>query len=500
MISLSASIRIFFLVVLATCSIGCGSSSSSTSSSGGGGTPPPANAKEWTWIGGSNLRSGATSSVYGTEGVPAPGNIPGGRDGAISWTDSSGNFWLFGGGRVDPMGTMGPRNDLWEYSATAKEWAWVSGSSTVPGNQMGVYGTEGTASASNVPGGRAGAVSWIDNNNDLWLFGGGGFDSTGNSGMLNDLWQYNPSTKEWTWVSGSNTRNANGVYGTQGQAAATNMPGARSGPVSWTDHSGNLWLFGGTGSGPGGSLGDFNDLWEFSPSTKEWTWVSGSNTTNASGVYGSIGVAAGANTPGARYNAVSWTDSSGNLWLFGGHGYDSAGNQYDLNDLWEFSPSTKEWTWVSGSSTVTNVAPGATCLAGTYGTKGTASTSNIPGGRNAAASWIDASGNLWLFGGLGCDSSGTSGSLNDLWEFSPTAKTWTWQSGSNSVGAPQGGTGGPSGVYGTEGTAASTNTPGGRSGSVTWIDANGNLWLFGGNGIDSTGAIGLMNDFWMYTH
>ena len=150
------------------------------------------------------MRSSIPSSVYGTEGVASATNIPGGRDGAVSWTDSSGNFWLFGGGRVDPVGSLGPRNDLWEYSPSSKEWTWVSGSSTVPGNQKGIYGTQGVAAADNVPGGRSGAVSWIDSSNNLWLFGGSGYDSTGNIRPLSDVWEYDPSTKQWTWVSGSN--------------------------------------------------------------------------------------------------------------------------------------------------------------------------------------------------------------------------------------------------------------------------------------------------------
>ena len=55
--------------------------------------------------------------------------------------------------------------------------------------------------------------------------------------------------------------------------------------------------------------------------------------------------------PGARYNAVSWTDSEGNLWLFGGSGFDANGNGADLNDLWKFNPSTNEWAWMGGGST-----------------------------------------------------------------------------------------------------------------------------------------------------
>ncbi|MHB1935367.1 MAG: Kelch repeat-containing protein [Acidobacteriaceae bacterium] len=491
-----SALFVFPTLLLLTLSLGCGSSS--------GTHPPPANAKEWTWSGGSNMRSSIPSSVYGTEGVASAANIPGGRASAVSWTDSSGNFWLFGGGRVDPLGTLGPRNDLWKYTPASKEWTWVSGSSTTPGNQLGIYGTKGTAAAANVPGGRAGSVSWIDSSNNLWLFGGGGFDSSGQSGVLNDLWEYNSSTQQWTWVSGSNAANSQAVYGTVGVAAAANVPGARGGAISWTDHSGNFWLFGGVGFDSNGNLGSFNDLWEFSPSSKEWTWVSGSSTVNAKGVYGSLGMAASGNVPGSRYYAVSWTDSSGNLWLFGGYGYDSTGgpaaSTYGLNDLWEFSASSKEWTWMSGTSTVSTVAPGgATCVPGVYGTEGTAAAANTPGGRGGAVAWIDASDNLWLFAGLGCDASGTQGSLNDLWEFNATNKAWTWQSGSNSVGAPQGGTGGPSGVYGTQGTAASANTPGGREESASWIDSGGNLWVFGGNGHDSTGAQGMLNDMWSYT-
>ncbi len=36
-----------------------------------------------------------------------------------------------------------------------------------------------------------------------------------------------------------------------------------------------------------------------------------------------------------------------------------------------------------------------------------------------AAAWIDHSGHTWLFGGLGNDSTGTFGYLNDLWMYQP---------------------------------------------------------------------------------
>ncbi len=363
--------------------------------------------------------------------------------------------------------------------STANEWAWMSGSSTA--GAAGVYGALGVASASNVPGARNNAVSWTDSSGNLWLFGGWG-GSLGTTGLLNDLWKFSPTTKEWTWVSGSNTPGAIGFYGTQGVASASNVPGARFLSVSWIDSSGNLWLFGGEGYGPTGVNGDLSDLWEFNPTAKTWTWVSGSSTANSKGVYGTLGVASASNVPGARFESVSWIDSHGNFWLFGGDGYDSTGADGFLNDLWEFDPTTKEWTWISGSSTVN--------ASGIYGTQGVPAITNVPGNRFGAINWIDSSGNFWLFGGAGEYSNGYLAGLNDLWEFNPTTKVWTWMSGNSMVNA--------SGIYGTQGVPAITNVPGNRSFAISWIDTNGNLWLFGGLGVDSTDTIGVLNDLWRY--
>src|ERR1035441_4605793 len=81
----------------------------------------------------------------------------------------------------------------------------------------------------------------------------------------------------------------------------------------------------------------------------EWTWMGGRSYFNGwdmsgfmigpSGVYGTLGVPSAGNIPGGRYSATRWTDSSGNLWLFGGKGMDGT-NTYtlgfgDVNDAWE---------------------------------------------------------------------------------------------------------------------------------------------------------------------
>ena len=358
-------------------------------------------------------------------------------------------------------------------------WTWVSGDDTI--DQSGVYGTKGEGDAANKPGARDSSISWIDSSGNLWLLGGYGYDAPDSSGRLNDLWMFNTTTKVWTWVSGDNTVNQPGVYGTQGEGAVSNKPGARNSGVSWIDSSGGLWLFGGIGSDAFGSYGELNDLWMFEPSSGKWTWVSGDNTVNQPGAYGTQGEEDASNKPGARVGSVSWIDSSGDLWLFGGLAYDSLGDKSYINDLWMFDASTKAWTWVSGDSTV-DQAP-------VYGTKGEEDADNKPGARLGSVSWIDSSGDLWLFGGEGYAISG-GGMLNDLWRYDPEIGIWTWISGDYAADR--------TGVYGTLGEGAASNKPGARLLSVSWIDSSGDLWLFGGSGYDAAGSPGELNDLWKF--
>jgi N-acetylneuraminic acid mutarotase len=474
---------------------------------------------EWAWMGGSSVLSCTTSTfngiligancgkagVYGTVGTPSAGNIAGSRSDASSWTDSSGNFWLFAGGGYDANGNSGYLNDLWEFNPATSEWEWVSGSSTVGSNggQPGVYGTLGTPAAGNTPGGRTQATSWTDNSGNFWVFGGIGSDPGGSFCDLNDLWRFNPSTKEWTWMSGSNAVKQPGVYGTLGKPAAGNTPGGRCAAASWTDNRGDFWLFGGDSTDSNDNVGLYNDLWEFNPSTNEWTWMGGSNTLGTNyaggvlarpGVYGTLATPAAGNNPGGRENASGWTDRNGNFWLFGGWGADASGiNGAPLNDLWEFNPLTNEWAWMGGNSTMSCGTYGCG-QPGVYGTLGTPAAGNVPGGRYLATSWTDSVGNLWLFGGLGKDSVGPQGYLNDLWELNPSTNEWTWMGGNSTIGSGLG----QSGLYGTLGIPSAGNAPGGREVANIWADSRGYIWLFGGDGSDANGNFGTLNDLWEY--
>jgi hypothetical protein len=496
------------------------------SSTGGGSGSSPRQAlittnRPWVWEGGSAIVGSihGQPAVYGTQGVAAATNNPGGRFGAAIWTDASGNLWLFGGSGPASQSVDGLYSDLWEYSAASHQWAWVNGSNSLNTSSLlnGSYGVLGVAAASNAPPARTSPLTWVDSSGNLWMYGGnavttfnipttvtvyqytngtknstavsttsGSPVSSTLSTALNDLWEFNPSTGLWTWIAGNNISNqtfpANASYGKIGVTASTNYPGIRSGAASWVDASGNFWLFGGTGATTSSitisnvpasvsscysgtqttttgtefnGSGSLSDLWEYNPSTNLWTWIAGpssfandaatvsgsatieSATNNAVGSYGTMGTAAASNEPGARYNAASWTDTAGNLWLFGGFG-----NIIDPDS-----------TCVNTTSTTTTGCPAVTTTTTSCVTPATA----VPSVRN------------------------------DLWEFNTTSKEWTWVSGS-SQGLN------PTGVYGTQGTAAANNVPGGRFNAVSYTDTSGNLWLFGGQDFASTAR----NDLWEF--
>lgn len=359
--------------------------------------------------------------------------------------------------------------------AQVNQWSWFHGPAYVYASPN--YGTQGVAALSNLPAPRFNSVCWTDASGKFWMFGGNSTNLSGIPDTLkNDIWKWNGTN--WTWVYGDTTRNNAGRYGTQGVAAAANMPGSRSSSASWTDAAGNLWLYGGYGIGinPSSGAGRLNDIWKWDGNM--WTWVSGSTQVNQPGVYGTKGITAATNIPGGRNLAATWKDAAGNFWVFGGFGVSAAGLVKQLNDLWKWDGTN--WTWYGGDSLGNKK--------GIYGVKGVAAAANIPGCRLGTVSWRDAAGNFWLMGGNGYDSAGTSAKLNDLWKWN--GSMWTWVSGSNTVNQ--------AGVYGTKGVAAASNIPGARSFAVCWTDNNGAVWIFGGNGLDASGASGRLNDLWKW--
>ena len=279
---------------------------------------------------------------------------------------------------------------------------------------------------------------------------------------------------QWAWMNGSSAINQPGTYGNMGIPSTINKPAARGEAASWKDNAGNFWLYGGIGYGTYTVPAAFCDLWKYHVSTNEWTWVKGSRQPSASAVYGNKGTASVNNTPGGRQMSATWTDTNGNLWLFGGSSTSL------FNDLWKFDIVSNQWTWMSGDNSPN--------MHGLYGVQGTGAVSNKPGARTNATCWADQSGNLWMFGGNGYAASGTGDRLGDLWKYNINNNEWTWMKGDSIIQSLS--------VFGQQSVSSMLNKPCARFGASGWIDGADNLWLFGGAGY--SGAFGLLNDLWKY--
>jgi hypothetical protein len=367
---------------------------------------------------------------------PAPAlTTPSARYGSVSWTDpTTGHLLLFGGQRYD----LSFMNDIWEFTPVGVQLfgVWNQHVGVGGANKNGAYGTLGSGSTNNLPGGRWGATSQLDSSGNLWVFGGFGYDASSTTpGLLNDLWKYNTSNGQWTWVSGSNQINQNGVYGTVGTPGGA--PGGRQSMVSWLDKSGNFWIFGGFNLSGSGTQDAFNDLWEYNISTNQWTWVSGASSTNQVGNFGTVGISAPSNVPGARWSSAAWTDAQGNFWLFGGEGYDPAGNG-SLADLWAYNPNAPavpldpnpflpvsgQWAWIKGPNSVSQAGDYGLDPAVEFGTFWPHVTNHVSS-RYGAAYWympdLNGQSQFFLFGGEGFDSTTKDGNglLNDLQRYVP---------------------------------------------------------------------------------
>ncbi len=347
----------------------------------------------WTWAKGFADRD--HSPVAGTQGIPNPANVPGGRYSAASWMDSAGRGWIYGGQGISISGNNGQLCDLWTLDTVSENWTWMGGEDS----QSSVFGTMGIPNPANWPAARRAPAYWGDPDaGEYWVFGG----ENGN-GILGDLWRY--AGGAWTWMGGADAPDQYGVYGTVQVPNPLNRPGTRHGSVAWRDESGKAWLFGGTGLGEEGGAGYLTDMWRFDLATGQWAWMQGAKTIGARGVYGTSGVAGPLNHPGGRKYASAWADSSGRLWLYGGKGYaDTTTSEGYLDDVWMFDTVSLRWTWMGGSKTL-NAAP-------EFVTMGVAGGG--PGGRTKTSIVLDAQGTPYFLGG-----EQNSGYYSDIWTLGP---------------------------------------------------------------------------------
>lgn len=160
-----------------------------------------------------------------------------------------------------------------------------------------------------------------------------------------------------------------------------------------------------------GYLGDF---WMFNVNTTLWTWLQGSSMASGMEIVGSP------NVPLNRAFAMTWKDTSGNFWLYGGVG--PVGKDFNIlfksvdvySDFWIFNYNCSSWVLVMAGLLNDNASPQGNAARGpagpppmmpqiqppNYGQIGMPSPTNTPGGRQAGGTWM-LSNEFYIFAGIG---------------------------------------------------------------------------------------------------
>lgn len=347
-------------------------------------------------------------------------------------------------------------------------WMWAGGSTL--NNYAGSFGTKGIASPGNKPPGLYEAIEWQDAQGNLWLYGG----TNEVFGFFEDMWKYDQTISQWTWISGSSLTSQNPKYGLQGVPSVTNSPGLRATSYSWVDKFGKFWLYGGIGSvtnTPGAGLA-YGDLWKYDPANNTWAWMKGPKYYYNTAVYGAKGVEDSLNCPPPQVEmGVTWTDDiNGNLWMVAANGC-----------LWRYNIATNNWTWMKGDTSQIYANS-------VYGVKGTPALANTPGYTYFDYTrWKDSKGDFWYLYSRG------SAYLKVLWRYQIQNNCWTWMWGDTTFTGFHN--------YGNSKCDSMDHEldPKPRvEGRACWIDGCDNLWVMGGASATQTSNLSL-NDLMFYS-
>lgn len=302
------------------------------------------------WAGGPQALNAAPQ--FGSQGTPAGGNTPGGRQGAaFSVATSAGTAYLYGGQQV-ASGAFS--DDFWRFTSNNMQWAWLYGSSAPANVSLSQGGVSDT------PGGRQSAAMWCDDNN-AWLFGGRAPNDGTCRASVSICRSWARSSKycsptcgrrtswsvsgRWPRAPRRRTRRVRTERSALRLLARTPVRGLRPSrgatprpewrlfleDSAWVARPARLvrcvTLFRGRGRvRQCGALtrssraGFLADLWMFDAVNSAWAHMGGPTTVNALATYGAQLVAAAANMPSGRQYATAWPTTTGGLRLFGGQG------------------------------------------------------------------------------------------------------------------------------------------------------------------------------------
>ena len=290
------------------------------------------NGKDWVLLRGDSTLNGRSRYSDSSGWKKTPPSMTG----PIYWTNSEGQFNIYGGNVIDSSFKYPYfyTNEWWQYDSTgwhvkqaASNVYYYSSKAKYP-KEKGVF-TEGAH-----PGRRRSSATSTNKSGDLFIYGGlAVIDAVGQDLKRSDLWTTNGT--DWAWLAGDTTFDKRSKYCTQNGNLKCH-PGATWSAMAWVDQKDHFWMF-------SDDIEDSkypSEFWKWDGS--HWEMVNKDKWTYTKGVYGVMGQADTSNWPGARRSAVTWKDKNGDMWMFGGIGYDSDGDWGYLNDLWKFSPDTTE--------------------------------------------------------------------------------------------------------------------------------------------------------------
>jgi len=318
-------------------------------------------------------------------------------------------------------------------------WSFRGGGSSV------VRGTKGISDKQNTPGDRFGSIKFEDpENGRLFLYGGNGPGGV----QYGDLWMFDASTEEWTWLSGTDLSGASPIYGTRGNESSNGFPGARFESFGWFDPNNNcLWLYGG-----GTRAGWRCDMWRFSLSSKHWSWVAGDNIANPPAFWPDP-QDPNRITPGGVSTGVAWyvyNDIHPNqsfssfdlgkkigskLFLFGGYYYPVG----QKATMWVFTTDDNKW-WSQDPLSACNMINNQQVCP--YSREGSVAWQKFemwsdPIEVRNTIRYRQERDALYVGGGYGIGSSGGFDNLADVWKFDVLFRKWTYVSGPTQANPPQ---------------------------------------------------------------
>lgn len=168
------------------------------------------------------------------------------------------------------------------------------------------------------------------------------------------------------------------------------------------------------------------------------------------------------------YKQISWI-SADNIYLYGSTTYAQSSG---ASSFWVYNTTIKQWKCIQTSSSTLS-----------YGTKGVFSPTNNPGNRLYGIPFVDAAGNLYLYGG---------NANNELWKFDITLQQWAWIGGYNT-------TTNNNGLSGAIGVESPDYIPSRYISGDAVLGDDGMIYLYGAYTVSvNSSTYNVRNELWRY--